>query len=124
MRRQSTLQKSEEQFRLLVQSVTDYAIFMLDPKGIVTNWNAGARRIKGYTADEIVGQHFSVFYSKEDREEGLPARGLKTAADVGRFENEGWRYRKDGSRFWAASSSIALPMNKVIFWALPRSHAI
>jgi PAS domain S-box-containing protein len=99
---QFALQKSEEQFRLLVQSVTDYAIFMLDPKGIVTNWNAGARRIKGYTAEEIVGQHFSVFYSKEDREAGLPARGLRTAAEVGRFENEGWRYRKDGSRFWAS----------------------
>jgi PAS domain S-box-containing protein len=72
---ESALQKSEEQFRLLVQSVTDYAIFMLDPKGIVINWNAGARRIKGYTADEIVGQHFSVFYSKDDREAGLSSSG-------------------------------------------------
>jgi PAS domain S-box-containing protein len=99
---QSALQQSAEQFRLLVQSVTDYAIFMLDPPGIITNWNAGARRIKGYSADEIVGQHFLVFYSKEDRDVGLPARGLKTAAEERQFENEGWRYRKDGSRFWAS----------------------
>jgi PAS domain S-box-containing protein len=90
-----------EQFRLLVQSVTDYAIYMLDPTGIVISWNAGARRIKGYEPREIIGKHFSRFYSKEDREAGLPAQGLATAAREGRFEKEGWRYRKDGSRFWA-----------------------
>ncbi len=90
-----------EQFRLLVQGVTDYAIYMLDPAGIVANWNAGARRIKGYEPHEIIGRHFSLFYSKEDREAGLPAQGLETAAREGRFEKEGWRYRQDGSRFWA-----------------------
>ena len=99
---QMALQQSEKQFRLLVQSVTDYAIFMLDPTGVVANWNAGARRIKGYEPHEIIGKNFSLFYSKEDREAGTPERGLQTAAREGRFENEGWRYRKDGSRFWAS----------------------
>jgi PAS domain S-box-containing protein len=99
---QVALQKSEEQFKLLVQSVTDYAIYMLDPTGIVANWNTGARRIKGYEPHEIIGKHFSLFYSKEDRDAGLPALGLETAAREGRFEKEGWRYRKDGSRFWAS----------------------
>ena len=88
-------------YRLLVQGVTDYAIYLLDPEGIVTNWNAGAERAKGYTAEEIVGQHFSRFYSAEDREQGLPARVLEEARSEGRFEGEGWRMRKDGSRFWA-----------------------
>jgi PAS domain S-box-containing protein len=99
--REAALQKSEEQFQLLVQSVTDYAIFMLDPNGIVANWNAGAQRIKGYEPHEIIGQHFSRFYSKEDREAGLPMKALDIAAREGRFEKEGWRHRKDGSRFWA-----------------------
>ncbi len=99
---QLALQQSEEQFKLLVQSVTDYAIYMLDPAGIVANWNAGARRIKGYEPHEIVGKHFSAFYSPEDRDAGLPALGLETAAQVGRFEMDGWRIRKDGSRFWAS----------------------
>ncbi len=99
---QAALEQSEEQFRLLVQSVTDYAIFMLDPTGVVANWNSGARRIKGYEPDEIIGKHFSLFYSRQDREAGLPALGLQTAAREGRFENEGWRYRKDGTRFWAS----------------------
>jgi PAS domain S-box-containing protein len=85
-----------------VQGVTDYAIYMIDPSGIVTNWNTGAERIKGYTADEIVGQHISRFYSREDRATGLPARGLAAAAREGRYEAEGWRVRKDGTRFWAA----------------------
>ena len=95
------LSDSEQRFRLLVDGVSDYAIFMLDPSGIVTNWNTGAQRIKGYTAHEIVGQHFSRFYTKEDRTAGLPARVLDIAAREGRFEAEGWRVRKDGSRFWA-----------------------
>jgi len=95
------LRQSEERFRLLVQSVTDYAIYMLDPNGIVSSWNAGAERAKGYTADEIVGQHFSRFYGAEDRANGLPKRALTTAETTGRFEAEGWRYRKDGTRFWA-----------------------
>ncbi|MEK9970649.1 MAG: PAS domain S-box protein [Ferrovibrio sp.] len=95
------LRRSEEQFRRLVLGVTDYAIYMLDPDGRVASWNAGAEKIKGYTADEIVGQHFSRFYSEEDRAQALPERGLATAALDGRFEREGWRLRKDGTRFWA-----------------------
>jgi PAS domain S-box-containing protein len=95
------LRESERRFRLFVGSVTDYAIYTLDTEGIITNWNAGAERIKGYRAEEIIGQHFSMFYSPEDREAGLPSRALTTAARDGRFEAEGWRIRKDGSRFWA-----------------------
>jgi PAS domain S-box-containing protein len=96
-----TLRESERQFRLLVAGVTDYAIFMLDPNGIVVSWNAGAQRIKGYTADEIVGHHFSRFYTESDRSAGAPARALYTATKEGRFEAEGWRVRKDGNVFWA-----------------------
>jgi PAS domain S-box-containing protein len=92
---------SEERFRLLVENVRDYAIFMLDPKGIVTTWNSGAERIKGYLRHEIVGKHFSTFYPAEDRVGGLCERELEDAARDGRFEAEGWRLRKDGSRFWA-----------------------
>jgi PAS domain S-box-containing protein len=95
------LARSEEQFRLLVQGVTDYAIYMLSPAGDVVSWNAGAERIKQYRAEEIVGQHFSRFYTDEDRATGTPARTLAIAAKVGRAELEGWRMRKDGSRFWA-----------------------
>jgi PAS domain S-box-containing protein len=92
---------SEEQFRLLVQSVIDYAIYMLSPEGLITNWNAGARRIKGYGHDEVIGTHFSRFYTEEDKIKGLPASALAVAAEQGRFEGEGWRVRKDGSRFRA-----------------------
>ncbi|MGP4129542.1 PAS domain S-box protein [Pantoea tagorei] len=88
-------------YRILVQSVIDYAIYMLKPDGTVANWNAGAQRAKGYTPDEIVGKHFSLFYSESDRLNGVPQRGLDTAARTGSFETEGWRYRKDGSAFWA-----------------------
>jgi PAS domain S-box-containing protein len=88
-------------YRLLIEAVTDYAIYMLDATGIVSSWNPGAQRFKGYTADEIVGQHFSRFYTDEDRAAGIPARALDTAARTGKFEAEGWRVRKDGSRFWA-----------------------
>jgi PAS domain S-box-containing protein len=95
------LRRSEERFRLLVQSVTDYAIYMLDPAGHVSSWNAGAERFKGYAADEIIGEHFSRFYSEEDRQAGIPFKALETARTEGRFEAEGWRMRKDGSRFWA-----------------------
>jgi PAS domain S-box-containing protein len=95
------LGETERRFRLFVGGVTDYAIFMLDPEGVITNWNAGAERIKGYRAEEIIGQHFSVFYGPKDREDGLPQRALMTAARDGRVEAEGWRIRKDGSRFWA-----------------------
>src|SRR3984885_11012641 len=89
------LRRSEERFRLLVQSVTDYAIYMLDPDGRISSWNAGAERFKGYSADEIMGEHFSRFYSEEDREAGIPCRALETARTEGRFEAEGWRLRKD-----------------------------
>jgi len=97
----AALHASEERFRLLVQGVTDYAIYMLSPEGNVTNWNAGARRIKGYADTEVIGSHFSRFYPPEDREAGKPARALETARTMGRFEGEGWRVRKDGTRFWA-----------------------
>ncbi|MBB4234219.1 bifunctional diguanylate cyclase/phosphodiesterase [Rhizobium esperanzae] len=93
--------KAERNFKLLVQGVTDYAIYMLDPDGKVSNWNAGAERTKGYSADEIVGKDFSLFYSQEDRRNGLPQRALETARREGKFEAQGWRYRKDGSSFWA-----------------------
>jgi PAS domain S-box-containing protein len=95
------LHASEQQFRLLVQGVTDYAIYMLSPDGMITNWNAGAQRINGFTRTEAVGTHFSRFYAEEDRNKGLPMTALKIAAEEGRFESEGWRIRKDGSRFWA-----------------------
>jgi PAS domain S-box-containing protein len=97
-----TIRESERQFRLLVSNVTDYALYMLDPNGIITSWNAGAQRIKGYTADEIIGQHFSRFYMESDRAAGAPSRALYTAAIEGRFEAEAWRVRKDGSLFWAS----------------------
>jgi PAS domain S-box-containing protein len=95
------LRDSERNFRLLVQSVTDYAIYMLDPSGRVVTWNAGAERIKGYSPDEIIGYSFSRFFTPEDREAGVPDIALKSAAETGRFESEGWRIRKDGTRFWA-----------------------
>ena len=100
-RAEEELRKSQEQLRLLVQGVTDYAIYMLDLEGRVSSWNAGAQRIKGYTFDEIVGHHFSRFYTEEEREGDVPSRGLQQAATEGRWETEGWRVRKDGSRFWA-----------------------
>jgi len=99
---QEALRESERQFRLLVKNVTDYAVFMLDPNGVIVSWNTGAERIKGYRADEIIGQHFSRFYTKPDRASGLPARALEVAVADGRFENEGWRVRKDGTLFWAS----------------------
>jgi PAS domain S-box-containing protein len=98
---EEALRAAAEQFRLLVQGVTDYAIYMLDREGRITSWNAGAQRIKGYTRDEIVGEHFSRFYTQDDRRAGVPALGLATAEQEGRWETEGWRLRKDGSRFWA-----------------------
>jgi PAS domain S-box-containing protein len=98
---QEELQKSEQQFRLLVHGVTDYAIYLLSPAGEITSWNAGAARIKGYQQHEIVGQHFSRFYTEEDRVRGVPALTLAMSARDGRAELEGWRVRKDGSRFWA-----------------------
>jgi PAS domain S-box-containing protein len=97
----SRLQESERSFELLVDSVTDYALYMLDPTGQIVSWNSGARRIKGYDSAEIIGKHFSCFYSEDDRASDIPMRGLRTAAREGRLETEGWRLRKDGSRFWA-----------------------
>ena len=102
------LRASEERFRLLVQSVRDYAIFMLDPEGRVATWNEGAQRIKGYTAEEIIGRHFSAFYPAETRATGFPQHELEVAAAKGRFEDEGWRLRKDGSLFWASVIITAL----------------
>jgi PAS domain S-box-containing protein len=96
------LRESERQFRLLVNGVTDYALYMLDPDGVVTNWNAGGQRIKGYLPEEIIGQHFSRFYSNADQVAGRPARALRLARETGRYEEEGWRVRKDGTFFWAS----------------------
>jgi len=106
-------------FRLLVEAISDYAIYMLDPNGVVASWNPGAQRFKGYTADEIIGQHFSRFYSEEDRKTGLPARALALAAREGKFETEGWRIRKDGSRFWAlvVIDPIRSPSGELIGYA-------
>ena len=87
-------------YRLLVEAVTDYAIYMLDKEGIVSSWNAGAQRFTGYEATEIIGKHFSQFYTEEGQANGLPQRGLDIAAREGKFEGEGWRIRKDGTRFW------------------------
>jgi PAS domain S-box-containing protein len=101
LERTAELRASEERFRLLVEGTTDYAIFLLDPAGRVVSWNPGAERIKGYRAEEIVGQHFSRFYPPEAIDRGWPAHELSVAATKGRFEDEGWRVRKDGSRFWA-----------------------
>jgi PAS domain S-box-containing protein len=98
---QESLRQSEERFRLLVDSVQDYAIFMLDPDGRVSSWNTGAERIKGYTAQEIIGQHFSVFYLPDARAVDWPSHELRVARSEGRYEEEGWRLRSDGSRFWA-----------------------
>src|SRR5262245_23410179 len=98
----------DEQFRLLVSSVTDYAIYLLDNAGRVSSWNAGAERIKGYRADEVLGRHFSHFYPPEDRAAGKPEHALSVALREGRFEGEGWHVRKDGTRFWAEVVITAL----------------
>ena len=91
----------EDALRLLVESTVDYAIFMLDPEGVIVSWNAGAQRIKGYSADEIIGRHFSAFYPAGAIARDWPAEELRQASKIGRFEDEGWRVRKDGSQFWA-----------------------
>jgi len=105
---EETLRQSEERFRLLVQGVSDYAIFMLDVNGNVATWNDGARRIKGYDADEIIGKHFSTFYPSDAIESGWPEHELQVAAQRGSFVDEGWRLRKDGTRFWASVTITAL----------------
>jgi PAS domain S-box-containing protein len=99
---QRDLFESERSFRLLVEGVADYALYMLDPTGIVTSWNIGGRRIKGYAPEEIVGRHFSCFYTDTDRANGKPLRALRIAKETGRYEEEGWRVRKDGTFFWAS----------------------
>jgi PAS domain S-box-containing protein len=96
------LEETERRFRILVEGVTDYAIFMLDSTGIITNWNPGAQRIKGYSREEIIGQHFSRFYTEADRRDRVPQTALETAARTGKYETEGWRVRKDGTTFWAS----------------------
>ena len=99
---ENALKLSEQQFKILVDGVSDYAIYMLDAKGFVASWNSGAQKIKGYRPDEIIGKHFSHFYTVEDQEKGVPQHALNTAATEGRFEKEGWRVRKDGTQFWAS----------------------
>ena len=115
----TTAEKEDARYRLLVEAITDYAVYMLDLEGIVASWNPGARRAKGYDASEIVGQHFSRFYTEEDRNSGLPARALETARRTGKFEGEGWRLRKDGTRFWASVviDPIRSPSGEVIGYA-------
>jgi len=105
---EESLRQSEERFRLLVEGVSDYAIFMLDVNGVVASWNAGAQRIKGYASNEIIGRHFSTFYPADARQSGWPEHELQVAAEVGRFFDEGWRIRKDGTSFWAAVTITAL----------------
>jgi PAS domain S-box-containing protein len=100
--------RSEERFRLLIEGVAEYAIFMLDPNGRVSTWNSGAERIKGYTAGEIIGQHFSIFYPEDARESGWPDHELQVAAEKGKFVDFGWRLRKDGTTFWASVTISAL----------------
>src|SRR3954453_5424585 len=100
------------QFELLVQALSDYAIYMIDPDGFISTWNSGARRIKGYEASEIIGQHFSRFFSEEDQRQGLPQKIMSIARDAGRYEAEGWRVRKDGERFWALSVIEAIRDDK------------
>ena len=107
-RQEENIRQSEERFRLLVEGVQDYAIYMLSPDGVITSWNPGASRIKGYAAGEIIGKHFSRFYSTGDIEAGKPWAELAMAREHGRAEDEGWRIRKDGSRFWANAVITAL----------------
>ena len=106
--REESLRQSEERFRLLVEGTIGYAIFMLDPRGHVVSWNAGAERLHGYRADEIIGQHFTRFYSDEEARQDKPAQVLATAAATGRSEDEGWRIRKDGGKYWANAIITAL----------------
>ena len=113
----------DSRYRLLIEAVTDYAIYMLDPNGIVTSWNPGAERLKGYTGAEIIGQHFSRFYTEGDRKSGRPVRALETARREGKFESEGWRVRKDGSISGRMSSSIQSAFRPAISSALPKSRA-
>ena len=115
----STLEDTERRFRLLVEGVTDYAIYMLDPKGHIVNWNPGAERAKGYRREEIIGAHFSTFYTLEDREAGRPYKALEIAAATGKYEAEAWRVRKDGTTFWAGVviNAIKSPKGELLGFA-------
>jgi len=117
------LRDSEEMFRLLVDEVRDYAIFFLDLEGHVMTWNAGAERIKGYRADEIIGQSFVRFYLPQDVVAGVPSRLLRRATEQGFATDEGVRVRKDGSRFWASVVLTRCTTNRAVYVALPRSRA-
>ena len=121
---EEALRESEERFHLLVEGVQDYAIFMLDSEGRVESWNTGAERIKGYRSQEILGQHFSRFYEPCDIEHGKPEQALAAAAALGHFEDEGWRLRKDGSRFWPTSSSPRCGTAREDSWVSQRSRGI
>ena len=120
---EEALRRSEERFRLMVEGVADYAIFMLDVNGKVATWNVGAQRIKGYTADEIVGRHFSVFYPAEARDSGWPEHELQVAADKGSFVDTGWRLRNDGTTFWANVTITRCATSRVGSWATRSSPA-
>jgi rsbT co-antagonist protein RsbR len=121
---ESILQKmsevTSEDLRLLIENVRDYAILLLDPEGRIATWTKAAERIKGYRPEEIIGKHFSIFYPREDIENGKPARELKVAAEEGRFEDEGWRVRKDGSRFWANVVMSALRDDSGRLWGFAK----
>jgi PAS domain S-box-containing protein len=117
---EETLRQSDQKLRLLVEGVKDYAILMLDPEGRITTWSEGAERIKGYCAEEIIGKHFSIFYPPEALAENKPARELEIALKSTRFEEEGWRLRKDGSRFWANVIITALHDKKADSAALAK----
>ena len=106
------LEETERRFRLLVEGVSDYAIYLLDPEGLVVNWNPGAERIKGYSSAEILGRHFRQFYTPEDQADDVPMKALATARQTGKFETENWRVRKDGTRFWASVVINAIKNNK------------
>ncbi len=120
---EQVLHQSEEQFRLLVQGVSDYAIYLLDLNGNVTNWNLGAQRIKGYLPNEIIGQHFSRFYTDEERAANVPQQALETAEGQGRYEREGWRIRKDGHVSGLTSSLMPFATTAELLSDTPRSHA-
>src|SRR5215218_1792783 len=111
-RHRERLRRNEEHFRSLVEGMRNYAIFTLDPKGRVASWNAGAERLEGYSSEEVVGEHFSVFFTEEDIGRGRPEEYLEAATGAGRYEEEHWFVRKDGSRFWAATSITALHDNE------------
>lgn len=112
--------RREQTFQVLVDSITDYAIFTLDSQGRVANWNSGAERIKGYTRTEIIGEHFSRFYTEEDQLAGVPDQALATARNKGRFAQENWRVRKDGTRFGPTSSLMPFGMSTVGWSGLPK----